>query len=175
MSPQAPVRPPGDGVDWSLRSVDEVIDYILERYHVVLRRELAELAGLADAVRSAELVQRPTLVAPLLEKVSLLAEELTQHMVKEERLAFRMIRAAGGFVGVPLSVMEHEHRLAHELLDEIRGLTDGWTVPQGGSAALARLYRLMRKVEADLEEHSALEDGLFARARASSLRRGPLP
>jgi len=171
MSP--PFLPKADaaGVDWNTRSFDEVIDHILERYHTALRAQLAALAGHVDEVRSSDLVRRPTLVAPLLDKLVILGEELTQHMVKEERLAFQMIRAAGGFMGVPLAVMEHEHHFALDLIAELRELTDGWTAPVGASAALTALYRLMDEIERDLREHAALEDGLFARARAAARHR----
>jgi len=168
MSAHAPQGPTGEGIDWSARPVDELIDYIVDRYHSGLRRDLSLLRELAETVRATELAQRPSLVAPLLEKLEILGEELGQHMVKEERLAFQMIRAAGGFVGVPLSVMEHEHRLAHDLLDELRALTGRWAAPVGASDALRRLYETMARVESELAVHSALEEQLFARARQAA-------
>ncbi|PKN54589.1 MAG: hypothetical protein CVU56_25720 [Deltaproteobacteria bacterium HGW-Deltaproteobacteria-14] len=168
MSPHAP---PEHDTDWSRRPVGEVIDHIVDRYHAALRAQLDEVARFVEGIRLTDLVRRPALVAPLLDKLQILGEELTQHMVKEERLAFRMIRAAGGFVGVPLAVMEHEHRLAHELLGDLRVLTGDWTPPAGASSALCGLYELMVAVERDLVEHSAIEDELFARARADSHRK----
>ena len=160
--------PPEQDTDWSRRPVGEVIDHIVDRYHPALRAQLGEVAGFVETIRLTDLVRRPTLVSPLLDKLQILGEELTQHMVKEERLAFQMIRAAGGFVGVPLAVMEHEHRLAHELLADLRAVTDDWMLPASASAAMRGLYVLMVDVERDLIEHSALEDELFARARADS-------
>ncbi|TNF26967.1 MAG: iron-sulfur cluster repair protein YtfE [Deltaproteobacteria bacterium] len=166
-----PHAPPKDIADWRKRPVGEVIDHIVTRYHTALRKQISEVARLAEAVHSVDLPRRPGLVSPLLEKLTVLSEELTQHMVKEERLAFQMVRAAAGFVGVPLAVMEHEHRLAHDLLGELRELTGGWTPPNGASPALCELYTLMLELEADLGEHSALEDDLFARARADAERK----
>jgi len=175
MSPHAPDRDDrldrDELADWRTRPVGEVIDHIVDRYHAGLREQIAEVARLSESVRNADLVRRPTLVSPLLEKLHVLSEELTQHMVKEERLAFQMLRAAGGFVGVPLAVMEHEHRLAQDLIGELRELTGDWTAPNGASSALTALYALMDRVEADLAIHSALEDELFARARAEARKK----
>ncbi|MCA9489860.1 MAG: hypothetical protein KC621_08050, partial [Myxococcales bacterium] len=41
-------------------------------------------------------------------------------MVKEERVAFQMLRAAGGHVRVALRVMAHEHALIDRLLAALR-------------------------------------------------------
>ena len=61
-------------------------------------------------------------------------------MLKEERLAFRMIATTGGFREVPLAVMEREHRYIDELVRELGRKTDGFTPSPGAPHALARLF-----------------------------------
>ncbi|MCA9514431.1 MAG: hemerythrin domain-containing protein [Myxococcales bacterium] len=140
--------------DWIDRPVGEVIDHILSRYHGPARRQLGELRALAAAA---------AIDGALADKLALFDEELTQHMVKEERVAFQMLRAAGGHVGVAMRVMEHEHVLIDRLLAELR---DALPVGADGPPGRAQLAILLAEIEADLAPHAALEEILFAGAKA---------
>lgn len=141
---------------WAARPIAEVVDHIVARYHAPLKVQLAELTALAPAL------------GELADRVALFAEELSQHLVKEERVAFQMLRAAGGYEGVAFGVMQHEHTLIDRLLDELRELTAGWRPSAGAPEGTARALALLADIDADLPEHSALEEDLFARVRAAS-------
>lgn len=152
---------PGPAVDqavaeWAARPVGEVVDHIVARYHQPLKAQLAELTALAPGL------------GELAERVALFAEELSQHLVKEERVAFQMLRAAGGFEGVAFGVMEHEHTLIDRLLDELRELTGGWRPATDAADRVSRALALLAAIDADLPAHSALEEHLFSRVRAAS-------
>ena len=138
--------------DWLDRPVGEVIDHILSRYHTLVRRQLAELrtlvvaAGLDDALAA---------------RVARFDDELSQHLLTEERVSFRMIRAAGGHTKVAQGVMVHEHLLIDRLLGELRE-----ALPEGveGSLERAQIGALLAEIEADLVPHATLEELVFARS-----------
>jgi len=120
-----------------------------------------------------------------LEKIELsfpaLAEELTLHLLKEERMLFpyieqledaakrgrRPVPAMFGTVQDPVRMMAMEHDAAGELLRKMREVTNGYTVPEDGCMSYRLLYRALPEFEADLHEHIHLENNiLFPRAIA---------
>ena len=59
-----------------------------------------------------------------------LEAELDQHMAKEERILFPIIRQGqGAMAGGPVSVMRREHDSAATALRRLRELTNGYEVP----------------------------------------------
>ncbi|NUQ01367.1 MAG: hemerythrin domain-containing protein [Armatimonadetes bacterium] len=77
------------------REPKDVIEHILERYHAVHRRELAELCPLARKVEGVHAAhpQRPVGIAALLTQMR---AELEHHMMREEQMLFPTMLAGGG-------------------------------------------------------------------------------
>ena len=91
--------------------------------------------------------------------------EMQQHMLKEERVLFPMLRAGmrGGQVYMPVRVMEHEHDAHAEHLATIRALTGDLQIPAHACATWTALYRGLRALEAELMEHIHLENNVLFR------------
>ena len=93
--------------------------------------------------------------------------EMQQHMAKEEKILFPLIRrgAPGDMVAMPVSVMEREHDTHAVYLAKIRTLTGDLRVPPHACATWRALYDGLVTIEADLMQHIHLENNvLFARA-----------
>lgn len=138
-----------------------LIDYILTRFHETHRRELPELIALAQRVeaRHAEHPQVPRGLAALLEHI---AEALEEHMQKEERILFPMMRAgARPMIMGPIQVMEHEHVEHGERLRQLEALTRNHTLPADACTSWHALYAGTRKLVDDVMQHIHLENNVL--------------
>jgi regulator of cell morphogenesis and NO signaling len=108
-----------------------------------------------------------------------LAEELTLHLMKEERILFpyieqleisvscgsRLASPMFGTVQNPVRMMVMEHDSAGELLHRMRELANGYAVPPDACVSFKGLYQSLQEFEADLHQHIHLENNiLFPRA-----------
>jgi len=151
---------------WEECSSDELVDHILETYHDRLRRDVQPLI---DAARKVERVHadKPAVPVGLADELTELWIELQQHMLKEERVLFPMLRMGvrGAQVYMPVRVMEHDHEAHAEALARIRELTGDLQIPPHACATWTALYQGLRAFEAELMEHIHLENNvLFPRA-----------
>jgi regulator of cell morphogenesis and NO signaling len=138
-----------------------LIDHILARYHAVHRRELPELAKLAQKVEAVHRAHAevPAGLAALLEQMG---EELELHMTKEEQVLFPLMRR--GFhpmIGTPIAVMRSEHDEHGERLREIDRLAHGLLPPADACTTWRALYAGLGKLTDDLMEHIHLENNLL--------------
>ena len=153
---------------WEQRSQAELADYIEQHYHAALRRDLP---ALIDAARKVERVHaaKPAVPKGLADVLTDFGADLEQHMQKEERVLFPMLRRGGRgpMVAMPISVMELEHDSHGHGLATIRALTDNLTLPPEACATWTALYRGLETIEAELMQHIHLENNvLFSRARS---------
>lgn len=137
---------------------DELVAYILTRFHDTHRRELPELRLLAGKVeevhRDHELV--PAGLAQLLAQAQ---HELEDHMRKEEQILFPAILS--GFKGSlfgPITVMRHEHDSHALLILRLQAVCRDFAVPQDACSSWQGLYRGVEKFVTDLMEHINLEN-----------------
>jgi regulator of cell morphogenesis and NO signaling len=138
-----------------------LIDHILSRYHETHRRELPELILLARRVeeRHAEHPQVPKGLAKLLEHI---AEAIEEHMQKEERILFPMMRAGGvPMIMGPIQVMEDEHVEHGERLRQLEALTRNYTPPADACTSWQALYAGTRKLVDDVMQHIHLENNML--------------
>lgn len=160
----------GSGRTWEQRSQAELADHIEQHYHAALRRDLPSLISAARKVERVH-ANKPSVPAGLADALEDFATALEQHMQKEERVLFPMIRrgARGEMVAMPISVMEHEHDSHAEELANIRALTGNLVIPPEACATWTALYRGLEVLEAELVQHIHLENNvLFSRARAGA-------
>lgn len=141
-----------------------LIDHILARFHEVHRDELEWLIPLAQKV---EMVHGDHEDAPhgLTEALIALANDLDDHMLKEEQVLFPMMRSGGHpMIAHPITAMRADHDEADRLLQAVFKVTGDLTLPEGACRSWTALYTGLRKFSDDLAEHMRLEnDVLFPR------------
>lgn len=158
--------PPEEQVRWDRAPLDDLIHHILTVYHAPLTEELPRLEAMGRKVVEVHRDKRPDTLPELLTVFVNLKAELEQHMAKEERILFPMIRMGqGAMAGGPISVMEHEHDSAGRALRRLRELADGYEVPAEACNTWRALWHGLAALEEALHQHIHLENNiLFPRA-----------
>lgn len=145
----------------------DIIDHIIVRYHDRHREQLPELILQATKVERVH-ADKPNVPKGLTKYLTMLHQELSSHMMKEEQILFPMIKQGMGTqAGGPISVMESEHDEAGELLEVIKHITHNVTPPPEACTTWKAMYNGINEMIDDLMEHISLENNvLFPRALA---------
>ncbi|HEX5151395.1 MAG TPA: iron-sulfur cluster repair di-iron protein [Parafilimonas sp.] len=157
--------------DWSL---DFLADYIVNTHHSYIKKSLPDLKVYAAKVAKAHGNKHPELLK-INELVEDMSAELSAHMLKEERVLFPYIKtlvnaennaqpfhaAHFGTVQNPVGMMEMEHEMTGKKLEEIRALSNNYTLPEHACASYSFLYRLLNEFEDDLHIHIHLENNIL--------------
>lgn len=144
---------------WLKISNNEVVDYILERYHAVHRTQFPEAIALARKVEEVH-ANEPLCPVGLAEHLAHTFQELEGHMLKEEQILFPMLRNNTHPQG-PIMVMESEHE-EHELaIKKIAELSHNFSMPDDACGTWKHLTSLIREISDDLEEHIELENTIL--------------
>lgn len=153
--------------DWRTVPLPEIIDHIILRYHDRHREQLPELILQAAKVERVH-ASKTSVPQGLTKYLTMLHDELTSHMMKEERILFPMIKqGSGNQAGGPISVMESEHDEAGELLEVIKHITNNVTPPEEACTTWRAMYNGINELIDDLMNHISLENNvLFPRALA---------
>ncbi len=166
--------------NWTTEMLADLIAHIISTRHKYTREEMARLGPLFDKVCSVHGKNHPELLQV---RVSFqgLEQELTMHMMKEERVLFPYIVRMEesviqkepvlpppfGSVQNPVTMMEHEHESAGAALRAMRQASSGYAVPPDACISYQTLYEALADFEADLHRHIHLENNiLFPRAIA---------
>lgn len=165
-------------VDWRRHSLTELADYIVEKHHRFTQAEIGRLSDLITKVAGVHGRNHPELVS-VQTAFAALAEELRQHMSKEEDLLFPYVKeleetartkkrtpdSPFGSVQNPVAVMIMEHEASGQALEKIRVLTGNYSAPSDACASYRTLYEALPLFAADLHQHIHLENNiLFPRA-----------
>jgi regulator of cell morphogenesis and NO signaling len=162
---------------WDARSL---ITYIVANHHGYIRAALPAMLQHTEKVAAVHGDRHPELVhvANLFRRV---ADEMVEHMGKEEHVLFPFIaaleeaalggaplpRSPFGTVANPIRMMEAEHRFVGDAMAEIRHVTGNYTLPSGACATYRVSFQELEAFERDLHEHVHLENNvLFPRADA---------
>jgi len=155
--------------DWRNVALAEIINHIIVRYHDRHREQLPELILQATKVERVH-AEKACVPRGLAKSLTMLHEELSSHMMKEEQILFPMIKQGMGSQAMgPISVMESEHDDAGELLEVIKHITNGVTPPPEACTSRKAMYNGINELIDDLMEHISLENNvLFPRALAGN-------
>ena len=166
--------------DWQREPLSSLIEHINATHHKYVRQEIARITPLLEKVCGVHGKNHPELLH-IQAVFRGLAQELTQHMMKEEMVLFPFVVRMEeswiqgepvlpppfGTVANPVAMMEREHDSAGEALRAMRSASNGYVAPEGSCASYQALYRALAEFEADLHQHIHLENNiLFPRALA---------
>jgi len=153
--------------EWRTAPLAEIIVHIIVRYHDRHREQLPELIYQATKVERVH-ADKPNVPKGLTKYLTMLHEELSSHMMKEEQILFPMIKQGmGSHATGPITVMESEHDEAGELLEVIKHTTNNVTPPPEACTTWKAMYNGINELIDDLMNHISLENNvLFPRALA---------
>lgn len=166
--------------DWDQSSLANLMNHIVDAHHTYCRNEVERIAQLLSDV-----VRNHGDRHPELRRVQMLfvkmANELKQHLLKEEQTLFPMIarleeararqseppRFPFGTIANPIRMMLLEHDTGNRELEEIRKVTWDYQVPADADKEYGDLLLSLRNFEQDMKQHVYLEnERLFPRAIA---------
>ena len=154
------------GTDFNQMSLTALADYIVRTHHTYVKFNLPQIFQYVAKVAMKHGERFPYMkeVYRLFAEVQ---EELTQHMLKEERILFPRIKqmeaeglTQGGieFFQGPIDVMEEEHDRAGSLLQQIRELTNNYLASEDACTTHRLTLASLQAFEADLHQHVHLEN-----------------
>lgn len=170
-----------DDVVWTTAPLTDLCTHIVERHHAYLRDELPRLRQLVDKVASAHGDAHPEL-ADVQKTFDAAADELEQHMVKEEQILFPACvaleeGAGGGFpfgsVENPIGMMLHEHDEVAAGLNRLRALTNTYEPPSDACNSYRSMLDRLETLETDTHRHIHEENNILF-PRAVALESAPL-
>jgi regulator of cell morphogenesis and NO signaling len=162
---------------WTLR---RLADHIVAKHHAYVEMQIPEILRLLDKVAHRHGDHHPEL-HDIGEAFHAVANELTQHMKKEELILFPWIKRYEevqlghlpyvqppfGTIANPIQTMEAEHEQAGGGFATIRVLSKNYTLPEGACMSYWQTYHLLQEFEKDLHVHVHLENNiLFPKALA---------
>lgn len=168
------------GLNFDKWEIDFLAEYVTNTHHGYVRENIPFISELAAKVARVHGDRHPELIG-VADAFARIAQDLTLHMVKEEKILFPFIKelvqikksggkleqSAVGPVSNPIRVMEMEHEQAGEDLEEIRTLTKNYTLPEDACNSYTILFRKLEEFEDDLHKHVHLENNiLFPKAIA---------
>ena len=171
-------------LDFSQRSISELIQYIIGTHHDYIREEMPRLHALSERVLAARKWLNPELLE-LSRKLRRLSGDLTFHMSHCENRVFPYIEALERSFrdGTPLSPsaaaldesLIEEVMVGHapiaEMLRQIQADTSGFMPPEDASPDMISLYEGLKELARRRSNHLQLEGYiLFPRALALEKR-----
>ncbi len=157
--------------DWNL---DFLVDYIINTHHSYIRKNLPDIRTYADKVMRVHGDFHPELIK-IRQLVEAVNSELTAHMSKEEQILFPYIKKLAyvqsgsqkfeknpfGTVKDPINMMEMEHEVVGNYLEEMRKISKDYHLPEDACASYSLLYRMLDEFEDDLHMHIHLENNIL--------------
>lgn len=145
-----------------------LIDFIVQHHHKYVRESIPMIKELLDKICDVHQEDSPFLLA-VRDRFGRLAEELLDHMPKEEEILFPAARQLFGSdqgaipfrLEAPIGVMEHEHEEAGRLIKGIRALTDNYTPPGFACPSYKITYIMLNQFDRDLMQHIHLENNIL--------------
>jgi regulator of cell morphogenesis and NO signaling len=169
---ELPIPGPEQRHRFSVWDAPLLIDFIVQNHHEYVRiavPQLRELIGKVTDTHGNELME----LKEIQFNFDLLADELLEHLPKEEQVIFPAIRRLTtrevtapqspllANIQTPILVMENEHEHHGELLKLMRSLTNHYTPPFKTCPTLHLMYKLLEEFDEDLMQHIHLENNIL--------------
>ncbi|MBI5087624.1 MAG: hemerythrin domain-containing protein [Actinobacteria bacterium] len=155
---------------WASLDPSELVDHIDTVHHRYLWAELPRISALVDKIATVHGERHPELFEVQRLHGELRAD-LEPHLTREEQELFPRIRQLAEAVdsssvwtrdlAAQIDALMGEHETVGALLDDLRRVTSGYSVPGDGCASYAACYRALAELEADTHLHVHKENNLL--------------
>ncbi|WP_026038732.1 iron-sulfur cluster repair di-iron protein [Myroides injenensis] len=163
-----------NNIDFRQWPLDLLADYIEKTHHRYVEEKIPVLLQFLNKLCKVHGDRHPELFA-INELFIGCAEELSQHLKKEELVLFPFIRKmvdatiSGreldtphfGSVQNPVAMMMHEHDGEGERFRKIAALTNNYTPPADACNTYKVTYAMLKEFEEDLHKHIHLENNIL--------------
>lgn len=172
---EQPMKTSQDFNQWEL---DFLADYIYNTHHKYVAQSIPIIFEYTQKVAKVHGDRHPETIE-IANSFLKVADELNNHMMKEENLLFPAIKALVaskkantaaeaspfGTIQNPIRMMEMEHEAVGNEMEGINLLTNNYTPPEDACTTYRLAYAKLKEFEEDLHQHIHLENNiLFPRA-----------
>jgi regulator of cell morphogenesis and NO signaling len=153
--------------------IPRLIEHVVSVHHTSVRSALPVIARHLARLTSTDGASHPEILR-VNAYFSLLATDLSQHLLKEEHVLFPYIRdltgsrdtvliprSPFGTVENPIRMLEREHAEAGDTMRIIRELTQDYATPPDGSPTYGIAMAELQQFEHDLRRHVHLENNVL--------------
>ena len=161
-------------IDFNTWELDLLIDYIEKKHHRYVEEKAPILLSFILKLEQVHGAAHPELfeIKNLFKRT---ADELTQHMKKEELILFpyikQMVEAARnkttlsapgfGTVANPIAMMMEEHENEGNRFEKIVAISNNYTPPADGCNTYKVTFQMLQEFESDLHTHIHLENNIL--------------
>jgi regulator of cell morphogenesis and NO signaling len=162
-------------------SLTELAEYIVRIHHNYVKQNMPQTLMYVLKVATKHGNRYPYM-QKVYELFAALTEDMSQHMVKEEKILFPRIKLLElnaapqnpvAYITGPVEVMEHEHDEAGTTMQKIRVLTGNYQAPDDACTTFRLALASLQAFEADLHHHVHLENNILF-PKAIALQQGKL-
>ncbi len=155
--------------------IDFLTDYIVNVHHEYLRRSLPEIKDHVTKFVGEHRKKYPFLTE-VESKINFLDKIMIPHLLQEEEIIFPYIRQISHAYDSKESyasllvrtlrkpieeTMHHEHDDLGNALEQLRTLTNNYTIPDGACTSHRLAYSLLKELDDDLVQHVYLENEIL--------------
>jgi regulator of cell morphogenesis and NO signaling len=167
-------KAPSGAQDFNTWDIDFLADYIVNTHHKYVAEANQLIIQYSDRVAKVH-GHHYTETIEINRLFHEIANELNQHMMKEENILFPFIKEIGkakkdgsplspppfGTIQNPINMMEAEHTEAGDILGQIKELSNNFTPPEGACNTFRALYSKLEEYQNDLFQHIHLENNIL--------------
>ncbi|MBK8501845.1 MAG: iron-sulfur cluster repair di-iron protein [Saprospiraceae bacterium] len=160
--------------DFDQWELDTLVDYIVDKHHFYVNENIPLIIAYSDKVAKVHGANYPETVE-INKLFHLAADELLDHMYKEEEILFPFIKSLlsirRGFslqmpspfatVLAPIRMMMIEHDQVEDLIRSISECSNSYKPPVAACATYRVLYAKLRDFQLDLHKHIHLENNIL--------------
>jgi regulator of cell morphogenesis and NO signaling len=161
-------------IDYNSWPIDLLADYIEKTHHRYVTEKIPELNIYLNKLCKVHGERHPELLS-IYKHFLASAEELTNHMKKEENILFpfirSMVKAENGQLEIdepsfttvknPIAMMMKEHDTEGGRFREISRLSNKYTAPADGCTTYKVAFAMLKEFEEDLHTHIHLENNIL--------------
>lgn len=174
---EQPAKSSQDYTSWDLGFL---ADYIVNTHHKYVLQSMPVIFEYTQKVAKVHGDNHPEAIE-IANTFLKVVDELNRHMMKEENVLFPYIKILAsakkdgeniepspfGTIENPVRMMEHEHDMVGEWMENINKLSGGYTPPAHACTTFRLSYAKLKEFEDDLHQHIHLENNiLFPKAIA---------
>jgi len=157
-----------DDVNWEEAPLSQLVDHIVNKYHVYTAEVLVELHAFVTKVYRVHGDNHPHL-RDVFQAFSTLKTEMEQHLIDEERDVFPHIVAFEENSSrdeltkalAEIEKLETEHEAVGDLLKTLREVTTDYQLPPGACNTYTLTYLKLEELETMTHEHVHLENNIL--------------
>jgi regulator of cell morphogenesis and NO signaling len=160
--------------DYNSWDITFLADYILNTHHTYVKKAIPVIFEYTQKVAKVHGDGHPEAIA-IAELFKRAAEELENHLSKEEDILFPYVKKIGtaantgrpieaplfGSIEKLISMMEYEHDEVGKIFEKIKTLSDNYTPPADACTTYKLSYNKLNEFENDLHKHIHLENNIL--------------